>query len=157
MVKSKYMRMHLRGSMTMVDNTFQQTTIQVPIDADRNVGIVIREVNFEIEPVADTIAASLDARRVQVTNKSQSAMVGINDNSSIVLLGDVYCGAVAAGADMVPIVLSKELKPPHPVFNQEIYVGAQCDGAVTVNWDIIYDVAYFSPGEMQSLIKQHLL
>lgn len=141
----------------MVDDTFQQSTIQIPIDADRNTGIVIRETNFEIEPVTDTIAASLDARRVQITTKSQSAMVGINDNSCVMKDGRVAGGAVAAGLTDMDLVLHREMKPPAPIFNQEIYVGALCDGAVTVNWDIIYDIAVFDEGEMMSLMKQHLL
>lgn len=159
-MKTKYVRMHLRGSKTFVDDgTFTQQTIQVPIDADRNVGIVIREVNVELQGATAPFDVASDNARIQLTSKSQSAAVGIDDTSVIAKFDHTVNGAVANGGLVFDMILSKELKPPAPCFSQEIYLGLSVTGAgtTTANYDIIYDIATFDDGEMMSLMKQHLL
>lgn len=157
MVKSQYVRRHLRGSVTGAHDTFTQETIQVPIDASRNVGVVIREVKIETVPGA-SMSGDADSLDVQVTNKSQSAIVRISDESVIEKFSFYANGA--AVLQIEDLCKSKILKPPAPIFNQEIYLGVHADFAgagATVHYDIIYDVAYFQNSEMMSLMKQHLL
>lgn len=146
--KSSYLRKHLRQDVVTATGVFKEEIINVPIDTSLYKGIIIREINVQIgAPVATKYQS------IQVTTESKAAEAQINDSKVIFKHRSIGGTAVNGNTEQT---VSKEMKPPQPVYTDKIYVGCIQDsgGAITYYFDIIYDEKIFDKDDLMGLMQQ---
>lgn len=138
--------------------TITTSSVAIPVDSTKNVGINIHEVRLELH--AEAALGPSEYYSAFLNRNTPTAERHISDIDCICKFHITCYGAVAAGAHLVDEVWEKKFYPPIPIFQDEIVaanVGSAGAAASVAYWEIAYSLAWMSLSQIVGVAKNIII